>query len=280
MSGMRRNLPPYSQGCSVTYEGGCLCGAVRFEADGPLRAVLPCHCTQCRKVSGHFWAATSVPHDRFRLTRDDGLRWYRSSPTARRGFCGRCGATLFWQPEGEARLSISPGAFDGDLGLAGDPPIFTEDRGDYYNVDGPPPPPDPAPPARLSGTCLCGACAFALPGPAGPVTACHCDQCRRLSGHFAASFDASEDALDWLRRDALAEYETPGGAQRGFCRDCGSSLYFRAADGSFSVEAGIIDGKTGGRLAEHIFVAGKGSYYEVTDGLPAYAGSGTLGTQA
>ena len=123
-------------------------------------------------------------------------------------------------------------------------------------MDGPPPPPDPAPPARLSGTCLCGACAFTLRGPTGPVTACHCDQCRRLSGHFAASFDASEDALDWLRRDALAEYETPGGAQRGFC------------------------GTTGGRLAEHIFVAGKGSYYEVTDGLPAYAGSGTLGTQA
>ena len=80
-----------------------------------------------------------------------------------------------------------------------------------------------------------------------------------------------EAALRWDRRDTLAEYATPGGATRGFCAQCGSSLWFRAADGAFSVEAGAIDGATGGHLTAHIFVADKGDYYALTDGLPQHA---------
>lgn len=247
--------------------GSCLCGAVAFEVTPPLRDVVACHCTQCRKQSGHYWAASSVPHDRFRLTREDGLVWYRASPAATRGHCGRCGATLFWQPEGEARISFSPAALDGPTGLGIAAHIFTGDGGDYYpesTADRPPPG------ARLRGACLCSGCAFTLPAPAGEITACHCTQCRKLSGHFSASFDMDEAALVWERRDTLAEYATPGGARRGFCHDCGASLWFRAADGAFSVEAGVIDGATGGRLVRHIFTADKGDYYRLADGLPHF----------
>ena len=60
----------------------------------------------------------------------------------------------------------------------------------------------------------------------------------------------------------------PGGGVRGFCTDCGSGLYFRAADGAFSLEAGAIESPSGGQLARHIFVADKGDYYALTDGLP------------
>jgi hypothetical protein len=112
--------------------GGCLCGAVRFQADPPLRDVVACHCTQCRKWSGHYWAATSVPRDRFRLTRDDGLAWYRASPAARRGFCEVCGASLFWEPDDEPRIAIAGGALDGPTGLAEARHIFCADKGDYY----------------------------------------------------------------------------------------------------------------------------------------------------
>lgn len=254
--------------------GSCLCGAVAFETVGPLRPVIACHCGQCRKVSGHYWSATSVPHDRFKLTRDEGLAWFRSSATATRGFCNMCGAALFWQPEGEARLSISPAAFDDDPGVVVGEHIFTEDGGDYYAPEGPPPAKATDGPDRLSCSCLCGAVAFSLPGPAGPVIACHCRQCRKLSGHYSASFDADETQIRWDRRDGLAEFATPGGGRRGFCRDCGSSLWFRAADGAFSVEAGAVDGPTGGRLAEHIFTAFKGSYYILDDGLPQSPGDG------
>ncbi|MBA4350550.1 MAG: hypothetical protein C0427_04800, partial [Rhodobacter sp.] len=236
--------------------------------EGPIRDALACHCSQCRKVSGHFWAASSVPVARWRVTEGRGLRWYRSSPVAQRGFCGECGATLFWLPEADAvfdwgtpeehAISFSPGALEGPTGIRIEAHIYPEDAGDYYAPEGPPLDAGPAP-ERLTASCLCGACRFTLPGPAGEITACHCHQCRSLSGHYSASFDVEEGAVDLQARDGLAEYRTTGGGARGFCNRCGSSLWFRAADGAFSVEAGAVDGPTGGRLAAHIYVAEKGS---------------------
>lgn len=264
-----------------TVRGSCHCGAVRFEVEGPIRDALACHCTQCRKVSGHYWAAASVPVAHWRVTEDRGLCWFRSSPVAQRGFCGECGATLFWLPEADAvfdwgtpaehSVSFSPAALEGPVDLRVAEHIYTADAGDYYAPEGPPPEAGPAP-ARLAASCLCGSCRFTLPGPAGEVTACHCGQCRSLSGHYSASFDADEAALDWQSRDGLSEYRTEGGAVRGFCGHCGSKLWFRDAEGAFSVEAGCIDGATGGRLARHIFVAEKGDHYVIDDGLPQFAG--------
>ena len=121
------------------HRGGCLCGSVSFEAEEPLRHVIACHCSQCRRTSGHFWAATSVPLGRFRLTRESAaLRWFRSSPAATRGFCSTCGASLFWKPEGEPRIAIAAGALDGPTGLALSTHIHTEGAGDYYAPEGPP----------------------------------------------------------------------------------------------------------------------------------------------
>ena len=252
---------------TTSHPGSCLCGAVAFAATGPLRDVIGCHCRQCRKTSGHYWAATSVPLERFSLLRDEGLGWYRSSPTAERGFCRACGASLFWKPEGEGRMAIAPGAFDDAPPLRLTSHIFTEDAGDYYAPEGPPPAATPTT-GPLDCSCLCGGVAFSLPGPAGPVTACHCTQCRKLSGHYAASFDADEAQPTYHAKDSLAEYETPAKGRRGFCTNCGSSLWFRSAAGEFSVEAGCVNGPAGGRLAEHIFTADKGGYYALDDGLP------------
>jgi hypothetical protein len=114
--------------------GGCLCGAVRWQARGRLRAVIACHCRQCRKTSGHFAAMTSVPDDRFTLTRDDGLAWYRASDSATRGFCRLCGSSLFWKPEGEARISIAAGSVDGPTGVTIAAHIYCADKGDYYAI--------------------------------------------------------------------------------------------------------------------------------------------------
>ena len=248
--------------------GGCHCGSVRFTAAGPFREVVFCHCTQCRRTSGHYWAATSVPLDRFALAEARGLRWFRSSDAAERGFCGDCGSSLFWKPAGERRMAIAAGAFDLPSGLAPGPHIFAGSAGDYYAPEGPPPPFSGIAPGILSCRCLCGGVVFTVEGPAGHVTACHCSQCRKLSGHYSASFDADAASLALSARASLGEYPTPGGGVRGFCTGCGSSLWFRAADGTFSVEAGSVDGATGGRLAAHIFVADKGDWYELTDGLP------------
>lgn len=204
--------------------GSCLCGAVTFRADPPLRPIVACHCTQCRKTSGHFWAATSVPLDHFHLIRADSLRWFQSSSKAQRGFCMTCGASLFWMLHGEGRISIAAGALDGETGLTVESHWHLEDAGDYYTT--------PVHTQSLKGSCLCGANHFTLPGPMGDVTACHCSQCRKLSGHFAASFDVPEASLHW-NTSHLAEYHTPGGGQRGFCPSCGSSLTSAPPTASF-----------------------------------------------
>ncbi len=233
-----------------------------------MRPVIACHCTQCRKWSGHFVAATSVPLDRFRLTRDSGLRWHSASIAAKRGFCRHCGSSLFWQPVDEARISICAGAFDGPTGLSIEKHIFTEEAGDYYSPEGAPPVPDSSPVPDLTASCLCQGVHFTLPAPAGPVTACHCSQCRKTSGHYAASFDIAAAPDISASRTPIGTYTTPGGADRTFCANCGTTLWFRDRDGSYSVEAGIIDGATGSRLASHIFVSAKGDYYQIDDGLP------------
>ena len=116
--------------------GGCLCGAVRYEVRGPLRAVVMCHCGQCRRVTGHIMAATAVRLSDFRLLSQQGLNWYASSAEARRGFCQHCGSTLFWQGVGRDYLSIAAGSLDDSSGLTIACHIFTADKGSYNEIAG------------------------------------------------------------------------------------------------------------------------------------------------
>lgn len=116
----------------MTARGSCLCGQVRFRVTGPLRPVIACHCTQCRKTSGHYVAATSARAGDVEI--EGEITWFRSSDCARRGFCGTCGSSLFWQEDGGERLSIHAGAFDGVTGLRLKGHIFVADKGDYYEI--------------------------------------------------------------------------------------------------------------------------------------------------
>jgi hypothetical protein len=116
------------------HTGSCLCGAVAFEIEGPLRDVTYCHCSQCRKVTGHHMAATSAPLSAIRMLNETGLAWYRSSGEAQRGFCKTCGATLFWKPDDEARYAIAAGSLDLPTGLKAVKHIYVADKGDYYAI--------------------------------------------------------------------------------------------------------------------------------------------------
>ena len=119
---------------TTEFTGSCLCGAVRYEVHGPLRPVDYCHCTQCRKSSGHFVAATACHPEHLTLTREESLRWYRSSETAERGFCADCGSSLFWRPSHGRHVSIMAGTLDGPTGLRDTEHIFVADAGDYYRI--------------------------------------------------------------------------------------------------------------------------------------------------
>lgn len=115
--------------------GRCLCGAVRYAVTGPLRDVSYCHCSQCRRTSGHFVAASACDTDHLRLIEDAGLRWYRSSPAAERGFCKRCGSSLFWRPDHGAHISIMSGTLDMPTGLTACEHIHVDSASDYYTID-------------------------------------------------------------------------------------------------------------------------------------------------
>jgi hypothetical protein len=119
--------------------GGCLCGAVRYEARGALRGVINCHCSKCRRTHGHTAAYTSVRREDLVLIRQDGLEWYRSltddTPNVHRGFCKKCGSSLFWDPKGIGdNIAISAGTLDAPTGLTTIGHVWVSQAGDYYEI--------------------------------------------------------------------------------------------------------------------------------------------------
>jgi hypothetical protein len=128
--------------------------------------------------------------------------------------------------------------------------------------------PEPAP--RRSGGCLCGAVRYEVAGPLRDVVNCHCSRCRRTHGHVGAYTEAASGALILLEDRGLTWYVADG-RERGFCRECGASLFWRRPGAATtSIAAGTLDDSTGLRTVAHIYVASKGDYYEITDSLPRY----------
>lgn len=112
--------------------GCCLCGAVRIETAGPLRGIVFCHCGQCRRQTGLFYAATSVPDEALRVEGGENITWFAASAQAKRGFCRHCGTALFWKRENSNKTSVMAGLFDDPTGLGGQAHIFVADKGDFY----------------------------------------------------------------------------------------------------------------------------------------------------
>lgn len=119
----------------------------------------------------------------------------------------------------------------------------------------------------LKGSCLCGDIRFETSAmPQGP-SMCHCSQCRKQSGGVWSSAFVAEDDLK-ITGEVLwfASSET---AKRGLCPKCGSFLFWKAHDeDTISFSLGAVDGPTGLKLSKHIFVADKGDYYDIADGVP------------
>jgi hypothetical protein len=120
-----------------------------------------------------------------------------------------------------------------------------------------------------TGSCLCGAVRFDVSGELPGPDACHCRQCRKFSGHYFVSTDLKKGAVTLRGADKVTWYQSSAKARRGFCSVCGSSLFFEAIHKDlFGIAMGAFDTPTDTRLHIHIFVAEKGDYYDITDGLP------------
>ncbi|MFN5046854.1 GFA family protein [Roseateles sp.] len=124
-------------------------------------------------------------------------------------------------------------------------------------------------PPALHGACNCGAVRFTLTQRPTEATACHCRLCRKQSGHFFASANLPKSALQLSGAEHLSWYQASDKVRRGFCAKCGCWLFWEPIHRDWtSVALGALDGDTHLALERHIFVAHKGDYYEIADGLP------------
>ncbi|WP_135506002.1 GFA family protein [Roseovarius aestuariivivens] len=114
------------------HRGSCLCGDITFTVNDPPQGVSVCHCGQCRKQSGHTWASAYVPREALSIAGD--VTWFEATPQAKRGFCARCGSSLFWAAHDEDTMSFALGALEEPTGLRLEKHIFVGSKGDYYDI--------------------------------------------------------------------------------------------------------------------------------------------------
>jgi hypothetical protein len=154
---------------------------------------------------------------------------------------------------------VALGAIDGPTGLR-----------DLRHLHRPEPTLVPGQPLR--DACLCGAVTVAFDADPGPLTACHCVQCRKTSGHVPRSFDDPERRA--RIEGEVATFQSPGGAIRSFCPTCGTKIAFDGPTRLLSLEAGLFDALAARGPDIHIFTAVKGDYYDLPPGAAAWAREG------
>jgi hypothetical protein len=116
------------------HNASCNCGAVTVQVDAAIANPNACHCTKCRKQSGHYWASAEFPRAAVRIAGTENLTWYQASEKVRRGFCKTCGCFMFFDPIFQDWTAIAMGAFDGPSHAKLVLHIFTDDKGDYYEI--------------------------------------------------------------------------------------------------------------------------------------------------
>lgn len=113
--------------------GQCLCGAVRYVVRGKLRDAIICHCADCRRWHGTSPAMVAADRTAAEITGDD-LTWFETEGKPRRGFCRRCGASLFWDATERPSLTIAAGTLDDPTYVVVKAHIFTAHCQDYETL--------------------------------------------------------------------------------------------------------------------------------------------------
>ena len=120
------------------YQGGCLCGVVRYTVSGELDDPHLCHCDMCQRQSGYCVAGAGARRADLDVTGEENVTWFQSSSFAKRGFCKICGSKLFWD-DGSEWVGLNMGSLDQPTGLKIARHVFVDDASDYYEIaDGKP----------------------------------------------------------------------------------------------------------------------------------------------
>ena len=128
---------------------------------------------------------------------------------------------------------------------------------------------------NATGGCLCGAVRYEIIGEMRGIVNCHCSKCRRFHGNFGAYTSIKLENLALIEKRGLKWYksitdETPN-VHRGFCVECGSSLFWNPRDQELiAVAAGSLDDPTDLTTIGHVWISQISNYYEIWDDLPRF----------
>ena len=272
--------------------GQCLCGDIRWEFDGEPYCAYNCHCKMCRKAHGAaFGTYWFLKKDKFRwLNGSDKIVRYASSSLFDRNFCGNCGSVVPYIGNNDDHFAVVGGCHD--VGIKSECEIFVAHKAPWFEItsdlpqfdDYPPETgyervevenPSPAADDVVRGSCLCGEIQFTVAQPFRVAHNCHCSRCRRgrAAAHTTNGFVAI-DAITFLSgADKVRTYRVPGAKffAQSFCGDCGAKLPRLDTDRGVAVTPlGSLDDDPGVRPADHIFVADKAAWYDITDELPQF----------
>lgn len=125
-----------------------------------------------------------------------------------------------------------------------------------------------------TGGCLCGQVRYKVKGRLRDVINCHCGMCQKQHGNFGPHSKARKVNITITRDDGLAWFKTSDIARRGFCRVCGTGLFWEPFDlDATGIIAGSLDAPTSLQTIGHIFTGEKSDFYEITDDLPQFTAS-------
>jgi hypothetical protein len=274
--------------------GTCLCGALRYEVDGPFGAMMHCHCSMCRKQHGTAFATYVVaPLQGFRWQAgEDQVVRYQSSARGSRAFCRVCGSVAPGALPAMGIVFVPAGNLSGDLGIKPQRHIFVGSKAPWdaiadalpqheayppeFQAEGVPRP-VVAPRAGIAeGSCLCGEVAYEIAGVPLRMMNCHCSRCRlgRSAAHASNVF-YKIDGFRWTRgADLVREFKVPDAKfhATAFCSRCGSKVPRISPErGVVVVPGGSLDTDPGVRPMAHIFVADKAPWFDIGDALPQFA---------
>lgn len=127
----------------------------------------------------------------------------------------------------------------------------------------------------LEGSCLCGQVQYEYRGELGPITMCHCSQCRRAQGSaYGTNSPVQVSHFRFVTgQELVKEFESRQGKKRAFCRECGSPLYSRldSKPELLRLRIGTLTTSIEAKPSYHIYAASAAEWFKFTDGLPRYA---------
>ena len=280
----------------MEWTGGCLCGAVRYEAREPPQKIGYCHCQMCQKASGAPCAVgVYFAKKSFRFN-GGSPTFYKSSNSAERGFCQNCGSRLIFQPLNSESIAVEVGSLDRPEDV---PPTYhtgVEGKVSWFALDDQLPfkrtddqgfeeftakvqkPTKPIPVVTIGeteineGGCLCGAVRYQISGPPLRGTMCHCDVCRRISGAPLLAWAILASRQHSWTRGEPTRFRSSQRVIRQFCHTCGSPISFQfddtISDRIFGVTVGSLDQPGAFPPTRHNWTSRKLPWITCTDGLP------------